>query len=149
MRRRAKQRRTGFSSEETDHVHYFDVLGGSVALLIGVRVVWLAIGRSPLWDTTTVVVVCIFATTLLALIVSRSRAYTQTVVDTIAAGLLSIDRHGRITTFNPSAERILGIWGDRVGNRPANEMFKEFKLDLFQTAYDRMLADKEKEVMEV
>ncbi|MEX5214518.1 MAG: ATP-binding protein [Nitrospiraceae bacterium] len=73
--------------------------------------------------------------------IERRRAYTQTVVDTIAAGLLSIDRQGRITTFNPSAERILGIWGDRVGNRPANEMFKEFKLDLFQTAYDRMLAD--------
>jgi two-component system nitrogen regulation sensor histidine kinase NtrY len=73
--------------------------------------------------------------------IERRRAYTQTVVDTIAAGLLSIDRHGRITTFNPSAERILGIWGDRVGNRPANEMFKEFKLDLFQTAYDRMLTD--------
>jgi two-component system nitrogen regulation sensor histidine kinase NtrY len=73
--------------------------------------------------------------------IERRRAYTQTVVDTIAAGLLSIDRQGRITTFNPSAERILGIWGDRVGNRPANEIFKEFKLDLFQTAYDRMLAD--------
>ncbi|MGE3901735.1 MAG: ATP-binding protein [Nitrospiraceae bacterium] len=73
--------------------------------------------------------------------IERRRAYTQTVVDTIAAGLLSIDRQGRITTFNPSAERILGIWGDRVGNRPANEMFKEFKLDLFQTAYDRMLVD--------
>ncbi|HEX7778850.1 MAG TPA: hypothetical protein VF424_06420, partial [Vicinamibacterales bacterium] len=60
-------------------MHYFDVLGGSVALLIGVRVVWLAIGRSPLWDTTTIVAVCAFAVTLLALIVSRSRAYTQTV----------------------------------------------------------------------
>ncbi len=74
--------------------------------------------------------------------IERRRAYTATVVDTIAAGLLSIDREGLITTFNRSAERILGIEGDRFRNRGANESFKEFGLDLFQTAYDRMLADK-------
>ena len=71
----------------------------------------------------------------------RRRAYIETVVDTIAAGLLSIDRHGLVTTFNPSAERILGLEADRFRGRPANEVFKEFSLDLFQTAYDRMLAD--------
>lgn len=72
---------------------------------------------------------------------NRRRAYIETVVDTIAAGLLSIDRNGIITTFNPSAERILGLSADRLRGRPANDVFKEFGLDLFQTAYDRMLAD--------
>ncbi|MBX3326260.1 MAG: ATP-binding protein [Nitrospira sp.] len=71
----------------------------------------------------------------------RRRAYIETVVDTIAAGLLSIDRNGMITTFNPSAERILGLAGDQLRGRPANGVFKEFGLDLFQTAYDRMLGD--------
>ena len=71
----------------------------------------------------------------------RRRAYTETVVDTIAAGLISIDRQGVITTFNPSAERILGLWADRFRGRPANEAFKEFGLDLFQTVYDRMQVD--------
>jgi two-component system, NtrC family, nitrogen regulation sensor histidine kinase NtrY len=71
----------------------------------------------------------------------RRRAYIETVVDTIAAGLLSIDKNGVITNFNPSGERILGLWADRFRGRPANEVFKEFKLDLFQTVYDRMLAD--------
>jgi two-component system nitrogen regulation sensor histidine kinase NtrY len=71
----------------------------------------------------------------------RRRAYIETVVDTIAAGLLSIDRNGMITTFNPSAERILGLAGDQFRGRPANDVFKEFGLDLFQTAYDRMLSD--------
>ena len=71
----------------------------------------------------------------------RRRAYIETVVDTIAAGLLSIDRGGVITTFNPSGERILGLSGDRFRGRSANEAFKEFGLDVFQTAYDRMLAD--------
>ncbi len=71
----------------------------------------------------------------------RRRAYIETVVDTIAAGLLSIDRKGIITTFNPSAERILGLAGDQLRGRPANDVFKEVGLGLFQTAYDRMLSD--------
>ncbi|MBA2486794.1 MAG: HAMP domain-containing protein, partial [Nitrospira sp.] len=71
----------------------------------------------------------------------RRRAYIETVVDTIAAGLLSIDRQGIITTFNPSAERMLGLWADRFRGRSANEAFKEYNLDLFQAVYDRMLAD--------
>ena len=71
----------------------------------------------------------------------RRRAYIETVVATIAAGLLSIDRNGVITTFNPSGERILGLAADQFRGRAANEAFKEFGLDLFQTAYDRMLAD--------
>ena len=69
------------------------------------------------------------------------RAYTQAVVDTIAAGVLSIDRAGSITTFNPSAERILGIHDHTLQGRPVNEAFKARGLDLFQTAYDRILAD--------
>jgi len=71
----------------------------------------------------------------------RRRAYIETVVDTIAAGVLSIDRQGLITTFNPSAERMLGLWADRFRGRSANEVFKEYRLELFQSVYDRMLAD--------
>ncbi|MEK7725538.1 MAG: ATP-binding protein [Nitrospirota bacterium] len=71
----------------------------------------------------------------------RRRAYIETVVETIAAGLLSIDRNGMVTTFNPSGERILGLSADRIRDRPANEVFKEFGLDVFQTVYDRMQAD--------
>ena len=71
----------------------------------------------------------------------RRRTYIETVVATIQTGLLSIDRNGLITTFNPSGERILRLDGERLRGRPANDVFKEFGLDLFQTAYDRMLAD--------
>ena len=39
-------------------------------------------------------------------------------------GVLSIDRQGLITTFNPSAERMLGLWADRFRGRSANEVFK-------------------------
>jgi len=71
----------------------------------------------------------------------RRRAYIETVVDTIAAGLLSIDKNGMVTNFNPSGERILGVSAGRMQGRPANEAFKEFGLTLFQTIYDRMLQD--------
>ncbi|HJT21931.1 MAG TPA: ATP-binding protein [Nitrospira sp.] len=71
----------------------------------------------------------------------RRRAYIETVVATIAAGLLSIDKNGAITNFNPSGERILGLSADRFHGRSANEVFKEFGLTLFQTLYDRMLQD--------
>ena len=71
----------------------------------------------------------------------RRRAYTQAVVDTMAAGVLSIDRHGVITTVNPSATRILSVSGEELHGRPVSEAFKEWQLDLFQNAYDRMLAD--------
>ena len=71
----------------------------------------------------------------------RRRVYIETVVETIAAGLLSIDRNGIVTTFNPSGERILGLSADRIRDRPADEVFKEFGLDVFQAVYDRMQAD--------
>ncbi|HEU4683000.1 MAG TPA: ATP-binding protein [Nitrospira sp.] len=71
----------------------------------------------------------------------RRRAYIETVVATIAAGLLSIDRNGTITNFNPSGERILGLSADRVHGRSVHDVFKEFGLTLFQTLYDRMLQD--------
>ena len=71
----------------------------------------------------------------------QRRAYTEAVVETIASGVLSIDVTGTITTFNPSAERILGVSGERLRGRPIFEAFKEFDLQLFQQAYDRVLAD--------
>ena len=72
----------------------------------------------------------------------RRRAYTQAVVDTIASGVLSIDKSGAITTFNPSAERILGVLGNQLRGRPVSEAFKELGVELFQSAYDRMLAER-------
>ncbi len=71
----------------------------------------------------------------------RRRAYTESVVDTIASGVLSIDTHGAITTFNHSAERILGVDADTVRRKPMAEVFKTHQFTLFETAYDRMLID--------
>lgn len=71
----------------------------------------------------------------------KRRAYIEAVVKTMEAGVLSIDRNGRITTVNPSAERILGVSGDLLRGRPVHDAFKEQGCDLFLTAYDRLRAD--------
>ncbi|MCA9470872.1 MAG: ATP-binding protein [Nitrospirales bacterium] len=73
--------------------------------------------------------------------IDQRRAYTETVVETIASGVLSIAADGTITTFNHSAERILGISSEQFRGRHVTEAFKEFNLTLFQTAYDQMLLD--------
>lgn len=72
----------------------------------------------------------------------RRRAYTETVVDTIASGVLSIDMQHIITTFNRSAERILGVKGEAVRRRVASDVFKSHYFSLFQEAYDRILQDR-------
>ena len=73
--------------------------------------------------------------------IDQRRAYTEAVVETIAAGVLSIDMAGIITTFNPSAERILGVKGEELRGRPVYDAFKQFSLLLFQKAYDQMLVE--------
>lgn len=43
------------------------------------------------------------------ILLDQRRSYMETVLENIATGVISIDRHGRIATINRSAERILGI----------------------------------------
>ncbi|PJA80912.1 MAG: hypothetical protein CO149_00600 [Nitrospirae bacterium CG_4_9_14_3_um_filter_51_5] len=78
--------------------------------------------------------------------IDQRRAYTEAVVETIAAGVLSIDMAGLISTFNPSAERIIGVKGDDLRGRPVHEAFKSFNLQLFQKAYDQMLMEQRESV---
>ena len=73
--------------------------------------------------------------------IDQRRAYTETVVETIAAGVLSIDMAGLVTTFNRSAERILGVKGEQLRGQPVYDAFKQFGLFLFQKAYDQMLVE--------
>ncbi len=73
----------------------------------------------------------------------RRRAYTEAVMDTIASGVMSIDTQHTITTFNHSAERILGVSADAVRRRLAFDVFKFHQFPLFQEAYDRILHDRQ------
>lgn len=44
----------------------------------------------------------------------RRRNYIETILDSIGAGVISIDKKGRITTFNKAAERILHLSNEDV-----------------------------------
>jgi two-component system, NtrC family, nitrogen regulation sensor histidine kinase NtrY len=44
----------------------------------------------------------------------RRRNYIETILDSIGAGVISIDKKGRITTFNKAAERILQLSNEDV-----------------------------------
>ncbi len=55
--------------------------------------------------------------------------YKETILATIDAGVVSMDRAGRITTVNPAAMRILGIQADEVIGKRYDEAFKFIDLD--------------------
>jgi lysophospholipase L1-like esterase len=58
-------------------LHYFDLLGGAVALLIAARLVAVAFGDGAGWDASTGLVAAAFLLSVAALLAFRSRAYSQ------------------------------------------------------------------------
>lgn len=58
----------------------------------------------------------------------------KAVVDYASSGIIGADRHFRITTFNPAAERILGIKAGRVTGKPFQDIFPEFALQITKNA---------------
>lgn len=59
----------------------------------------------------------------------QRRTYIETVLETIATGVIATDPEGRITTFNRSAEMILQSSADAVKGRPYDDAFKQFGLE--------------------
>ena len=49
--------------------------------------------------------------------------YIQTILKNIGAGVISVDKKGRITTFNKAAEKILGVQADEVFGCSYREAF--------------------------
>ena len=68
----------------------------------------------------------------------QRRAYTETVMENIATGVISINPEGNVTTFNHSAEKILQVKAEAVKNKPFQEVFQWLQLtvisDLIQKA---------------
>jgi two-component system nitrogen regulation sensor histidine kinase NtrY len=78
------------------------------------------------------------------------RVYMERVLERIGAGVVSLDRRGRVTTINRSAERVLGVKGvNALGSHyrqvftasliePAREIFRE----ILQAGRDRLDAQR-------
>ncbi len=68
----------------------------------------------------------------------RRRGYIETVLESIATGVISVDRDGRITTFNSSAEKILGIPASDVIGKHYQSALHLLPLDKVQELINRM-----------
>jgi two-component system nitrogen regulation sensor histidine kinase NtrY len=56
--------------------------------------------------------------------VEQRRRYTETVLDAVATGVLSLDASGRITTVNGAAERMLGVSAGESLGQPSTAVLR-------------------------
>jgi len=70
----------------------------------------------------------------------QRRTYIETVLETIAAGVIATNPDGRITTFNRSAEMILQSSADTVKGRAYDDVFKQFGLESLSEDLRRLIA---------
>jgi two-component system nitrogen regulation sensor histidine kinase NtrY len=56
--------------------------------------------------------------------VEQRRHYTETVLEAVATGVLSLDSAGRITTINGAAERMLGVTGAAALGQPGSAVLR-------------------------
>ncbi len=54
----------------------------------------------------------------------QRRHYTETVLETVATGVVSLDPAGHVTTINGAAERMLGLPAARIQGRAAASVFR-------------------------
>lgn len=66
--------------------------------------------------------------------IEARRRYMEIVLRNVAAGVISVDRHGSITTINTSAEKLLHINTSHVLGRNFREVLKEAHLDIVRDA---------------
>ncbi|MBI3091560.1 MAG: HAMP domain-containing protein [Candidatus Tectomicrobia bacterium] len=66
------------------------------------------------------------------------RTYMETVLESIATGVISIDSTGRISTINKSAARILGRRPEALRGRHYREVFHASELNLIRNLIRRM-----------
>jgi two-component system nitrogen regulation sensor histidine kinase NtrY len=70
--------------------------------------------------------------------VEQRRRYTETVLETVATGVVSLDATGRITTINGAAERLLGLPAAEIQGQPASGVFRPPEYADIATLIQRM-----------
>ena len=66
--------------------------------------------------------------------IESRRRYMETVLRNVAAGVVSVDRNGLLTTVNKSAERLLNIYTEKVMGRHFREVLRDAHLDIVRDA---------------
>jgi two-component system, NtrC family, nitrogen regulation sensor histidine kinase NtrY len=70
------------------------------------------------------------------------RSYMETVLENVAAGVVSLDKHGRVTTINRSAEAMLGIDASGTRGRTYRHVFSATHLDSIRSLIKRMASSR-------
>jgi two-component system nitrogen regulation sensor histidine kinase NtrY len=70
--------------------------------------------------------------------VEQRRRYTETVLETVATGVVSLDASGRITTINGAAERMLGLPAAQILGKPSTAVFRSPEYVEIATLVQRM-----------
>jgi two-component system nitrogen regulation sensor histidine kinase NtrY len=70
--------------------------------------------------------------------VEQRRRYTETVLETVATGVVSLDATGRITTINGAAERLLGLPAAQILAKPSTAVFRPPEYVEIATLVQRM-----------
>ena len=73
----------------------------------------------------------------------RRRSYMEIVLRNVAAGVISVDREGTITTINTSAEKLLNINPGSVLNRNFKDVLRESHLDIVKDSLKELVLAKQ------
>ncbi len=77
----------------------------------------------------------------------RRKSYTETILDNIGAGVVSVDKRGSITTFNKAAEKILNLKSENVFGSSYHSAFSFFSYHAIRELSKRMI-EQDKESIE-
>lgn len=74
------------------------------------------------------------------------RSYMETVLESVAAGVISLDKHGRVSTINRSAQAMLGVDAQAMRGRPYRHVFSAAHLDSFRALIKRMASSRRESI---
>jgi len=75
--------------------------------------------------------------------IESRRRYMEIVLKNVAAGVISVDKDGIITTINKSAERMLAIKTDKVIDHPFEEVLREKHSSIVSGLIEDLMASKD------
>jgi two-component system nitrogen regulation sensor histidine kinase NtrY len=74
------------------------------------------------------------------------RNYMETVLENVAAGVISLDKHGRVSTMNRSAQLMFGVDASEVRGRAYRHVFSAAHLDSVRRLIKRMASSRRESI---
>jgi two-component system, NtrC family, nitrogen regulation sensor histidine kinase NtrY len=74
------------------------------------------------------------------------RSYMETVLENVAAGVMSLDKQGRVSTINRSAQTMLGVEAETARGRAYRHVFSAAHLDSIRGLIKRMASSRRESI---